>query len=150
MTAVRVLTAKPCSSPSLQPADGPVRRPHVHQPSAHRADLSRAQFLVDSFALNFCEQQLRGRLICSPEEIESMLKLHADNSCETYVEKTYRVEQINDMVSLAPQTRPAHSADAQNPDRALQVEELDGPPRDGLPVGKCAPPSAVWRDECYV
>jgi len=46
-----------------------------------------------------------------------MLKLHADNSCETYVEKTYRVEQINDMVSLATQTRPAYSADAQ-----LQIE----------------------------
>lgn len=112
--------------PPLQPADGPVRRPHVHSPSAHRADFSRVQFLVDSFALNFCEQQLRGRLICSPEEIESMLKLHADNSCETYVEKTYRVEQINDMVSLAPQTRPAHSADAQSQIEHYKSKSLMG------------------------
>lgn len=54
-------------------------------------------FEVDSFAMNFKEQTIRGRLICTPEQCQDMIELHAKNKCRTHVEKTFRVEQINEM-----------------------------------------------------
>lgn len=52
---------------------------------------------VDPFALSFKEQTVRGRLICTPEECQKMINLHADNKCKTHIAKTYGVEQINEM-----------------------------------------------------
>lgn len=53
---------------------------------------------MDPFALNFKEQTIRGRLICTPEQCQDMLNMHADNKCHVYIEKTYSVDQINDML----------------------------------------------------
>ncbi|KAK1141034.1 hypothetical protein N8T08_009607 [Aspergillus melleus] len=52
---------------------------------------------VDPFALSFKEQTVRGRLICTLEQWQDMIKLHANNGCKTHIERTYGVEQINDM-----------------------------------------------------
>lgn len=52
---------------------------------------------VDPFALSFKEQTVRGRLICTPEQCQDMVTLHAQNGCKTHIERTYGVEQINDM-----------------------------------------------------
>ncbi|WYZ40009.1 hypothetical protein EsH8_IV_000350 [Colletotrichum jinshuiense] len=54
-------------------------------------------FEVDSFALNFKEQTVRGALICTPERSREMLELHAKNGCKTHIEKTYSVDQANEM-----------------------------------------------------
>ncbi|KAL0935463.1 alcohol dehydrogenase-like domain-containing protein [Colletotrichum truncatum] len=54
-------------------------------------------FEVDSFALNFKEQTVRGALICTPERSKEMIDLHAKNGCKTYVEKTFSVDQANEM-----------------------------------------------------
>ncbi|KAN0062663.1 hypothetical protein ACQY0O_004853 [Thecaphora frezii] len=54
-------------------------------------------FEVDPFALNFKEQTIRGRLICTPEQCQEMINLHADNKCQTYIEKTYKVDEANEM-----------------------------------------------------
>lgn len=53
---------------------------------------------VDAFALNFKEQTVRGRLICTPAQCQDMINLHADNGCKTYIERTYPVDGINDML----------------------------------------------------
>ena len=53
---------------------------------------------VDAFALNFKEQTIRGRLICTPEQSQDMINLHAKNGCRSFIERTYRVDQINDML----------------------------------------------------
>lgn len=53
---------------------------------------------VDPFALNFKEHSIRGRLICTPEQSQAMINLHAKNGCKTHIEKTYDVEGINDML----------------------------------------------------
>lgn len=52
---------------------------------------------VDPFALSFKEQTVKGRLICTPEQSQDMINLHADNGCKTHIEKTYGVDQINEM-----------------------------------------------------
>ena len=52
---------------------------------------------VDPFALSFKEQTIKGRLICTPRQSQDMINLHAENGCRTYIEKTYGVEQINEM-----------------------------------------------------
>lgn len=52
---------------------------------------------VDAFALSFKEQTIKGRLICTPEQCQDMINLHADNGCKVHIEKTYGVEQINEM-----------------------------------------------------
>lgn len=52
---------------------------------------------VDPFALSFKEQTIKGRLICTPSQSQDMINLHAENGCRTYIEKTYGVEQINEM-----------------------------------------------------
>ncbi|OHF03596.1 alcohol dehydrogenase GroES-like domain-containing protein [Colletotrichum orchidophilum] len=54
-------------------------------------------FEVDPFALNFKEQTVRGALICTPERSREMTELHAKNGCKTHVEKTFSVEQANEM-----------------------------------------------------
>ncbi|EXF82343.1 alcohol dehydrogenase GroES-like domain-containing protein [Colletotrichum fioriniae PJ7] len=54
-------------------------------------------FEVDPFALNFKEQTVRGALICTPERSREMVELHAKNGCKTHVEKTYSVDQANEM-----------------------------------------------------
>ncbi|TDZ16200.1 alcohol dehydrogenase [Colletotrichum orbiculare MAFF 240422] len=54
-------------------------------------------FEVDAFALNFKEQTVRGALICTPERSREMIELHAKNKCSTYIEKTYNVDQANEM-----------------------------------------------------
>ncbi|KAK6207985.1 alcohol dehydrogenase GroES-like domain-containing protein [Colletotrichum tabaci] len=54
-------------------------------------------FEVDAFALNFKEQTIRGALICTPERSREMLELHAKNGCRTHVEKTFSVDQANEM-----------------------------------------------------
>ncbi len=53
---------------------------------------------LSPFSLSFSEQTIKGRLICTPEECKEMLDLHAKNGCKTFVEKTYPVEQINDLI----------------------------------------------------
>ena len=53
---------------------------------------------VDAFALNFKEQTVRGRLICTPEQCQDMINMHADNKCKVYIEHTYKVDQINEML----------------------------------------------------
>ncbi|KAJ5663079.1 hypothetical protein N7507_003810 [Penicillium longicatenatum] len=52
---------------------------------------------VDPFALSFKEQTIKGRLICTPEQCQDMINIHAENGCKVHIEKTYGVEQINDM-----------------------------------------------------
>lgn len=52
---------------------------------------------VDPFALSFKEQTVRGRLICTPEQCQDLINLHAKHGCRTHIEKTYGVDQINDM-----------------------------------------------------
>ncbi|KAI1486126.1 GroES-like protein [Biscogniauxia mediterranea] len=54
-------------------------------------------FEVDPFALNFKEQTIHGRLICTPEQCQDMVNLHAKNKCKVHVEKTYSVDDINEM-----------------------------------------------------
>ncbi|OLN95652.1 Alcohol dehydrogenase 1 [Colletotrichum chlorophyti] len=54
-------------------------------------------FEIDPFALNFKEQTVRGALICTPERSREMIELHAKNGCKTFIEKTYNVEQANEM-----------------------------------------------------
>lgn len=58
---------------------------------------SDAPFEVDPFALNFKEQTVRGRLICTPEQCQTMINMHADNKCQTHIEKTYSVDDANKM-----------------------------------------------------
>lgn len=53
---------------------------------------------VDSFALSFKEQTIKGRLICTPAESQDMVNLHAKHGCRTYIEKTYPVEDIKQIV----------------------------------------------------
>lgn len=52
---------------------------------------------IDPFALSFKEQTVRGRLICTPDECQEMINLHAKHGCKTHIEKTYGVDQINEM-----------------------------------------------------
>lgn len=59
---------------------------------------SDSEFSVDPFALNFKEQTVKGRLICTPEQCQDMVNLHSENGCKTYIEKTYGVDQINEMI----------------------------------------------------
>lgn len=59
---------------------------------------SDASFEVDPFSLNFKEQTVKGRLICTPEQCQDMINLHAKHGCEVHIEKTYKVDQINDML----------------------------------------------------
>lgn len=59
---------------------------------------SDAPFEVDPFALNFKEQTIKGRLICTPEQCQDMINLHAEHGCEVHIEKTYNVDEINDML----------------------------------------------------
>ncbi|GAB7365347.1 hypothetical protein MBLNU230_g6427t1 [Neophaeotheca triangularis] len=54
---------------------------------------------VDAFCLNFKEQTVKGRLICTPEQCQDMINMHAKNGCTTYIEKTYKVDEINDMMN---------------------------------------------------
>jgi D-arabinose 1-dehydrogenase-like Zn-dependent alcohol dehydrogenase len=54
-------------------------------------------FEVDSFSLNFKEQTIRGRLICTPEQCQEMINLHAKNGCKTHIEKTYKIDDANKM-----------------------------------------------------
>ncbi|KAJ5965705.1 hypothetical protein N7481_012419 [Penicillium waksmanii] len=58
---------------------------------------SETSLEVDPFALNFKEQTVKGRLICTPEQSQDMINLHADHGCKTHIEKTYGVEEINEM-----------------------------------------------------
>jgi len=58
---------------------------------------SETMLEVDPFALNFKEQTVKGRLICTPEQSQEMINLHAEHGCKTHIEKTYGVEQINEM-----------------------------------------------------
>ncbi|OQE29399.1 hypothetical protein PENSTE_c002G00701 [Penicillium steckii] len=58
---------------------------------------SETSLEVDPFALSFKEQTVRGRLICTPEQSQDMINLHAKNGCKTHIEKTYGVEEINEM-----------------------------------------------------
>ncbi|KAJ5594043.1 uncharacterized protein N7459_000251 [Penicillium hispanicum] len=58
---------------------------------------SNTSLEVDPFALSFKEQTVKGRLICTPEQSQDMIDLHAKNGCKTHIEKTYGVEQINEM-----------------------------------------------------
>lgn len=59
---------------------------------------SDAPFEVDPFALNFKEQTIKGRLICTPEQCQDMINLHAEHGCKVHIEKTYKVDEINDML----------------------------------------------------
>lgn len=52
---------------------------------------------LDPFALSFKEQTVKGRLICTPEQCQDMINLHAMNGCKTHIEKHYSVNQINEM-----------------------------------------------------
>lgn len=58
---------------------------------------SETSLEVDPFALSFKEQTVKGRLICTPEQSQDMINLHATHGCKTHVEKTYGVEEINEM-----------------------------------------------------
>lgn len=49
---------------------------------------------IDAFALNFKEQTIRGRLICTPSECQDMVNMHYQNKCKTHIEKTYPIEEI--------------------------------------------------------
>jgi propanol-preferring alcohol dehydrogenase len=59
---------------------------------------SDSSFEVDPFALNFKEQTIKGRLICTPEQSRDMIDMHAKRGCKVHVEKTYEVDEINDML----------------------------------------------------
>lgn len=59
---------------------------------------SDSNFEVNPFALNFKEQKVAGQLICTPAQCQDMVNLHAKNKCEVHIEKTYGVDQINDML----------------------------------------------------
>lgn len=52
---------------------------------------------VEPFALSFKEQTVKGRLICTPEQSQDMVNLHAKAGCRTLVEKTYPLSQIADV-----------------------------------------------------
>lgn len=52
---------------------------------------------VDAFALSFKEQTVKGRLICTPKECQDMINLHAQHKCKTHIEKTYPIEQIEEV-----------------------------------------------------
>lgn len=52
---------------------------------------------VDPFPLSFCEQTVKGRLICTPEQSADMIRLHAEAGCRTIVEKTYPLNRISDV-----------------------------------------------------
>ncbi|PWN47325.1 GroES-like protein [Violaceomyces palustris] len=54
-------------------------------------------FEVDPFALNFKEQTIRGRLICTPQECQEMIRLHSEKGCRTHIEATYPVEEANQL-----------------------------------------------------
>ncbi|KAL9048864.1 MAG: hypothetical protein Q9162_007515 [Coniocarpon cinnabarinum] len=56
-------------------------------------------FKVDAPALSIKEHTIRGCLICSPEQCDDMVELHAKNQCKTYIEKTYSMDKINDMLA---------------------------------------------------
>lgn len=58
---------------------------------------SETSLEVDPFALSFKEQTVKGRLICTPEQSQDMINLHAKHGCKTHIEKTYGVEEINEM-----------------------------------------------------
>lgn len=49
---------------------------------------------VSPFPLSFKEQTVRGRLICTPEESQEMINLHAKFGCKTYIEHTYKLKDI--------------------------------------------------------
>ncbi|KAI6910065.1 hypothetical protein KC318_g3281 [Hortaea werneckii] len=59
---------------------------------------STSNFEVDPFSLNFKEQKICGQLICTPKQCQDMVKMHADNGCEVWIEKNYSVEQTNEML----------------------------------------------------
>ncbi|KAJ5737140.1 uncharacterized protein N7483_002265 [Penicillium malachiteum] len=52
---------------------------------------------VDPFALSFKEKTVKGRLIYTPDQSQDMINLHEKHRCNTHIEKTYGVEQINEM-----------------------------------------------------
>lgn len=52
---------------------------------------------VDSFALSFKEQTIRGRLICTPHECQEMVNMHTRSGCKTYIEQTFPIEKIQDV-----------------------------------------------------
>ena len=52
---------------------------------------------VDSFALSFKEQTVRGRLICTPDECQEMVNLHARSGCKTHIEQSFPIEKIQDV-----------------------------------------------------
>ena len=54
-------------------------------------------FELDPFSMNFKEQTIKGRLICTPEQSQEMVNLHAKHQCRVFIEKTYKVDQMNDM-----------------------------------------------------
>lgn len=56
-----------------------------------------SNFSVDPFGLNFKEQKICGQLICTPAQCQDMVNMHSKNKCEVWIEKTYGVDQINDM-----------------------------------------------------
>ena len=58
---------------------------------------STGPFEVDSFALNFKQQTIRGRLLCTPSETQGMIDFHAKHGCRVHVDKTFRVEEANDL-----------------------------------------------------
>ncbi|CAO1631294.1 unnamed protein product [Sympodiomycopsis kandeliae] len=49
---------------------------------------------VDPFPLSFKEQTVRGRLICTPEQSQDMINLHAKAGCKTYIEQTFPLKDI--------------------------------------------------------
>ncbi|TKA22987.1 hypothetical protein B0A50_07205 [Salinomyces thailandicus] len=57
-----------------------------------------SDLLVDPFGLNFKEQTICGQLICTPKQCQDMVDMHSKNGCEVWIEKTYSVDQINDML----------------------------------------------------
>jgi propanol-preferring alcohol dehydrogenase len=59
---------------------------------------SDSSFEVDPFALNFKEQTIKGRLICTSEQSRDMIDLHAKHRCKVHVENTYKVDGIDDML----------------------------------------------------
>lgn len=52
---------------------------------------------VDPFPLSFAEQTVAGRLICTPEQCQDMINMHAEKGCRVHIEKTYSVEQMNEL-----------------------------------------------------
>lgn len=49
---------------------------------------------IDPFPLSFKEQIVRGRLICTPEQSQDMINLHAKNGCKTYLEQRFPLKDI--------------------------------------------------------